>query len=97
RESGSWFAGVTAAGLLAATYAITDGWPDLARVDSLLLALMLLCVVLVRFMERRSGLWAAGFALFLAFGVKQVALGLVPPLALYVFWYRGFRAALEFS
>ncbi len=96
RESGSWFAGVGAAGLLAATYAITDGWPDLARVDSALLALMMLAIFLTRFAERRHTLWLAGFVLFLAFGVKQVALGLVPPLALFVFLFRGFRSSLEF-
>ncbi len=97
RESRSWFAGVATAGLLAATYAITDGWHDLARVDSLLLALMMLSLVLARFARGRRGWLLAGFALFLAFGVKQVALGLVPPLCLYLLWARGFRAATEFA
>lgn len=97
RETGQRAAGALTAGLLAASYALADGWFDLARVDSLLLALMVLAAFWVRFASSRRGLIGAGLVLFAAFTVKQVALGLVPPLALYVLLYRGARDCAWFT
>lgn len=45
RASGSTAAGVVATGLYAATYRVSGAWADTARVDSLLLALLLAAVL----------------------------------------------------
>jgi hypothetical protein len=86
RETRSAFAGAVAAGLFAATFRIGGAWFDVARVDSLFLALMLGAIALVQ--ARRSPLtWGiAGGLLALAFLTKQSALGLAVPIALACLW-----------
>jgi hypothetical protein len=82
RDTGSRYAGVVAAGLFAATYRIGGAWFDLARNDSLFLALMLAAIYLIRFRESWTG-WAwAGLLLALSALTKQTALLMAPPLLL---------------
>lgn len=71
RETASAAAGIAAAGLLAATYFVTDTWFDVARVDSLFIALSIAALYAARWMRRARGAAAAGFLLAAAFLTKQ--------------------------
>jgi hypothetical protein len=73
-ETRSRAAGVAAAGLLAATYFATATWFDLARVDSLFLALSVAALYAARRACRTGGAVAAGLLLGAAFCTKQSAL-----------------------
>ncbi len=83
RDTGSRYAGVLAAGLFAAIYRIGGAWFDLARNDSLFLALMLSAVFLVRFRESYAGWASAGVLLALSALTKQTALMMAAPLLIY--------------
>jgi hypothetical protein len=74
RETASAAAGVAAAGLLAATYFAAGTWFDVARVDSLFLALSVAGLYAVRWMRGPRGAVAAGLLLAAAFLTKQTAL-----------------------
>jgi hypothetical protein len=75
RETGCRRAGLCAAGLYAATFAASGAWFDLARVDSLFVALLLGGLERLRFGDRSAGgSIAAGVLLALAFLAKQTAL-----------------------
>jgi hypothetical protein len=74
RETGSRAAGAAAAGLLAATYFVTDTWFDVGRVDSLFLALSVAGLYAARQACRTRGAIAAGLLLGAAFCTKQTAL-----------------------
>jgi hypothetical protein len=74
RETGSAGAGIAAAGVLAATYFATRTWFDVARVDSLFLALSVAALYAARWMRRTRGAIAAGLLLAAAFLTKQTAL-----------------------
>lgn len=88
RVEGSTVAGLAAAGLFAATYPVSGAWFDTARVDSLLLALLLAAV----YVGLRSRTWRGGVAmgavLFLAFFTKQNALIAAVPVLLWLCWRR---------
>ena len=71
RETASAAAGIAAAGLLAATYFVTATWFDVARVDSLFIALSVAALYHARWMRRTRGAVAAGLLLAAAFGTKQ--------------------------
>jgi hypothetical protein len=71
RETASAAAGIASAGLLAATYFVTDTWFDVARVDSLFIALSVAALYAARWMRRTRGAVAAGLLLAAAFGTKQ--------------------------
>jgi 4-amino-4-deoxy-L-arabinose transferase-like glycosyltransferase len=73
REGASWLAASAAAGLYAATFALSAAWFDVARVDSLLIMWMLLAVYLMRRGTRYSYA-LAGLVLGLAWFTKQTAL-----------------------
>src|ERR1700730_9439990 len=73
RETASASAGIAAAGLLAATYFVTDLWFDGARVDSLFLALSVAALYTARWMRRTRGAVATGLLLAAAFLTKQAA------------------------
>lgn len=92
REGGRWRDGCVVAGLFIACYAIGGAWMDIARVDALLLLLLMASLYLARFGQSTLELSALG--LFLACGVltKQVALTLAPPILLSV-WLRVGRSA----
>jgi hypothetical protein len=74
RETRSAAAGIAAAGVLAATYFATGAWFDVARVDSLFLALSVAGLYAARWMRGTGGAIAAGLLLAAAFGTKQTAL-----------------------
>jgi hypothetical protein len=74
RETGHLSAGVAASGLYAATYFTAETWFDLARVDSLFLALSLAGLYTARWMRRPRGAIAAGLLLAAASLTKQSAL-----------------------
>jgi hypothetical protein len=71
RETASAAAGTAAAGLLAATYFVTDTWFDVARVDSLFVALSVAALYAARWMRRPRSAVAAGLLLAAAFLTKQ--------------------------
>jgi hypothetical protein len=74
RETASAAAGLAAAGLLAATYFATGTWFDVARVDSLFLALSAAGLYVARWARTRLGAILAGLLLGAAFLTKQTAL-----------------------
>jgi Dolichyl-phosphate-mannose-protein mannosyltransferase len=74
RETGSRAAGLAAAGLLAATYFATGTWFDVARVDSLFLALSIAGLYAARWARGTRGAMVAGLLLGAAFCTKQSAL-----------------------
>ena len=71
RETASAAAGAAAAGLLAATYFVTHTWFDVARVDSLFIALSAAALYSARWMRRNRGAVATGLLLAAAFLTKQ--------------------------
>jgi signal transduction histidine kinase len=100
RETGSRRAGITAAGLFAATYQIGGAWLDLARVDSLFMLLTFAAMYLLRF-GRSWQSWAWSGALFaLAALTKQTAILIAGPMMLYAVitnWRRGLVLAVAFA
>lgn len=96
RETRSRELGVLSGGLFAATYALSGGWFDIARVDSLHFAFCLGAIALVRFAKRHAHLVAASVCVWLAFETKQSGVGIVIPLALYLIVFEGWRQALWF-
>jgi dolichyl-phosphate-mannose-protein mannosyltransferase len=76
-------AGLLAAGLFAATFRISGGWLDLARVDSLFLALFLLAILILRDRTSTGSHVLAGLLLSLSFLTKQTALAMAAPVVLY--------------
>lgn len=74
RETRSAAAGMAAAGVFAATYFATGTWFDVARVDSLFLALSVAGLYVTRWMRGTGGAVTAGLLLGAAFLTKQTAL-----------------------
>jgi 4-amino-4-deoxy-L-arabinose transferase-like glycosyltransferase len=83
RDTGTRYAGVVAVGLFAATYRIGGAWFDVARNDSLFLALLLGGTYLIRFGESRAGWAGAGALLALSALTKQTAAFISLPLFVY--------------
>lgn len=79
RETQDALAGIVAAGLLAATFNLTGCWFDIARPDSLALALLLGGLWVARFGERQWHGVAAALLLVLSIMTKQTML--IPALA----------------
>ena len=88
RETGDTVAGLVATGLFAATFQASGAYFDLARVDSLFLALLLAAIALVPRATTWRGGAAVGFLLFLSFFTKQTALIAAVPLLLYLIFLR---------
>ncbi len=88
RAGGSWVAGIVAAGVYAATYRVSGAWADTARVDSLLLALLLGAIFVGLRATSAYGGAAVGALLFLAFLTKQNALVVAAPLLCWLLVYR---------
>ena len=80
RETGSAIGGVAAAGLFAATYAANGNWFDLARIDSLCLALLLGAICLGLHGTHARHFIVGGVLVALAFFTKQVAVIVAGPL-----------------
>ena len=80
RETGSRFFGLLSAALFAATFRAAGAWLDVARPDSLFLALSLAALYQTRFSESGLGLAAAGALFAFAFHTKQTALFIALPV-----------------
>lgn len=94
RETKSLGAGLAAAGLFAATYPWSGAWFELARVDSLALALLCAGIWVLRWKRTRLGMVIAGLLLGLSYLTKQSMLvAFTPVCAWALFAYRG-RGAL---
>ncbi len=74
RETKSRLAGLLGLGILAATFGLNGQWFDLARTDTLFMALLLGSAWCVRFAERKRGLLIGAVLFCLAFLAKQTAL-----------------------
>lgn len=101
REAGEKWIALASAGLFIGGYRVTGFWYDLARVDSLYIALSLLGITLAIYARGRAGLmFASASVLALAFYTKQTALvfGLgIALLLLFQYGRRGFWYVLPFT
>ncbi len=91
REAQEEFPAFIAASLFFGMFHVTGAWMDLARVDSLFLAFLLLAFYFARATQPSSAAFAGIFAA-LAVLTKQTALIICLPLAIYLFltdWKRG--------
>jgi hypothetical protein len=96
RETGKLSAAVFAAGAFAGTYSLTDAWFDVARVDSLAIALMLATLFSARFARSWRAIMVSALLSWLAFEAKQTALALVPGVTLFFLLQCGLRKATGF-
>ncbi|HSO94911.1 MAG TPA: glycosyltransferase 87 family protein [Acidimicrobiia bacterium] len=95
-ETRNRWAAIIAAGLLAACFRLAGAWLDLARVDSLFLALLLVGLLCVRQTSTRRGALVAGVVLAAAFLTKQSAA--VPMVVVIPFlWRRGRGLAVVYG
>lgn len=78
RETRSGVAALAAAGLFAATFELTGGWFDLARVDMLFVLLVVATLHLLRHHHSVPGWASAALLLTLAWLTKQTALIIAP-------------------
>jgi Dolichyl-phosphate-mannose-protein mannosyltransferase len=93
RESGQWWLGVASAGLYLGGYRINGFWYEIARVDSLFVALLLGGLALAIYAGKSNWRLAGAGALFaLAFFTKQTALVVGAGLAVYLLYTLGRRA-----
>ena len=95
-EGGARLHGLVAAGLFAAGFRLSGGFYDVARVDSLMVALLLGSLLLAARARRPSGFAAAGVVLGLAVLTKQPALIAGAPVAAWLLARRGVRNGLLF-
>jgi len=94
RETQSLAAGFLAAAVFSAGYGLVDGWYDLARVDSLLLLLLLGAVYCLRFKDSWWGALIGALLLFAAFFTKQGMVMFMLPLLLYYAWQKRLRGVI---
>ena len=85
RETKSAFYGILSAGLFAATFKISGGWYDIARLDTLYLFFIIASVYLLRFGTDVKSIVFAALLMFLAFITKQSALFTATILSVYCF------------
>ncbi len=85
KETSDRFAGFMAAAMFAAMYKIAGGWFDVARSDSLFIAMLLWGLYVFRFASTRSSLVLGGLLVGLAFLVKQTALIVFLPVGIAAF------------
>jgi hypothetical protein len=83
RETKASFYGLLASSLFAASFGISKGWFDLARVDSLFLLFLLAALYLIRFKESARSYVFAGVCIGLAFLTKPSALLISLPVMAY--------------
>lgn len=86
RETQSAQMGLFAAGLFAAAFRVTGAWLDVARVDTLFLALWLMFLLAARRPASSGSALAAGILAALTFLTKQTALLACAPLFFWLFW-----------
>src|SRR5262249_44526097 len=90
---------LVAVALFAMTFQLSGSWMDVARVDSLFIALVLLAAHLARHGRGVGSAIGCGFVLFLAFFTKQTGLTLAMPVivaAIVMGWRRGLVVAASF-
>jgi Dolichyl-phosphate-mannose-protein mannosyltransferase len=100
RDTGSRYAGALAVGLFAASYRIGGAWFDLARNDSLFLALFVAGLYVARFAVSRLDWMLAGALLALSAMTKQTALMMGAPLVLFALvteWRKGILLPVTFG
>jgi 4-amino-4-deoxy-L-arabinose transferase-like glycosyltransferase len=85
-ETKNWWVALLSTGLFAATFRVTGAWLDVARVDSLFLALWLLFVYFVRGRKSAGIAVLTGLLAALAYLTKQTALIACAPILVYLFW-----------
>jgi len=86
RETRNWFAGLVSSCLFIATFQITGGFADIARVDSLFLFLFLAGAFALRRARSPAGFAVAGLLVSLSFLTKQTALFISLPLMVWALW-----------
>jgi 4-amino-4-deoxy-L-arabinose transferase-like glycosyltransferase len=96
RATRSRAAACIAVGTFLATYELSGGWMDIARVDSTFLAIQT-CAVWIALSERRWAIVAAGALVPLTFLTKQYGAIVVGPIALHYLLNRGWRASAAFT
>ncbi len=87
RETGNSFAGWISGTLFLACFELSNGFYDLARVDSLYIFITLLILAVILASKKKVGLVSAGILLAIAFFTKQSALIIFFPLVIYFVLY----------
>jgi hypothetical protein len=85
-ETKNWWVAILSTGLFAATFRVTGAWLDIAKVDSLFLALWLLFIFIISGRKSLGGAVLAGILAGLAFLTKQTALIVCVPVLAYLLW-----------
>jgi hypothetical protein len=85
-ETRNWRIALLSTGLFAAAFRVTGAWLDVARVDSLFLALWLLFIYLVSGRKSFGVSILTGIMAALAYLTKQTALIACLPVLAYLFW-----------
>ena len=85
-ETKNVWAAILSTGLFAAAFRVTGAWLDIARVDSLFLALWLLFIYFVRGRKSTGHAVLTGLLAALAYLTKQTALIACVPILVYLFW-----------
>ncbi len=94
-ETRDWRIALLSTGLFAAAFRVTGAWLDIARVDSLFLALWLLFIYFVRGRKSLGYSVLTGLLAALAYLTKQTALIACLPVLFYLFWCN-WKYALSF-
>jgi 4-amino-4-deoxy-L-arabinose transferase-like glycosyltransferase len=92
-ETRNGWAALLSTALFAATFRVTGAWLDIARVDSLFLAIWLLFIYFVRSKKSTGYAVLTGVLAALAYLTKQTALIACLPILVYLFW-RNWKYAL---
>jgi len=83
QETRDTFAAILASCLFVATFRICGAWFDIARVDSLFLALLLAALYELKFKDSSKSSIGAGIFISLSFLTKQIALFISLPIMIY--------------
>jgi hypothetical protein len=94
-ETRNWQIALISTGLFAAAFRVTGAWLDIARVDSLFLALWMLIIYVVKGKKSIGRAVLAGGLAALAYLTKQTALITCLPILAYLFWCN-WKYALSF-
>jgi len=95
KETESKFSGILACCLFAATFKISGGYFDVARIDSLFLFFVLVSLYLIKFATSNKSYILAGVFISMASLTKQTGLMISIPLVLYCFFI-SWRSAILF-
>lgn len=85
-ETKEWWVSILSVGLFSATFRVTGAWLDIARVDTLFVALWILFVYIIRKKESYFYSFLAGVLAALAFLTKQTALIVCLPVIIYLIY-----------